>query len=155
MNISEPNFHVFPDFFVRFSETDAAGLVHFTNFLRWTENAECDFFKHYKLPFFEKTPSGAILGFPRVSVKTDFRAPARYADRIRVKICPVAFPPSDARSIEWSFEIFRIEEDSRAVLLSTGTWTSVFAEISPDGTIRTQKMLPPELLSVMGKIFFS
>jgi len=155
MNISTPIFHTLPDFSVRFSETDAAGLVHFTNFLRWAENAECDFFRTNGLKIFEKTPTGTTLGFPRVAVKTDFRSPAHYADCIRVKIRPTAFPRPEARAAEWAFEIFRIEKNDTQTLLATGTWTSVFAEIDANGIVHAQKNLPHEFLSVLKNTFFS
>jgi len=155
MNVPAPIFHTLPDFLVRFSETDAAGLVHFTNFLRWAENAECAFFRANGLKIFEKTTTGTAIGFPRVSVKTEFRAPAHYADRIRVKIRPSEFPSPESRAVEWAYEIFRIEKNDEQTLLATGTWTSVFAEIEANGVVRTKKNLPPALLSALKKTFFS
>lgn len=136
------------------SETDAAGLVHFSHFLRWAEDAEGDFFRKNGLTVFGKTAAGTRLGFPRVSVGADFRAPARYADRIRVRIRPRAFPRPEARSIEWQFEILRVEDGGAGTtLLAAGTWTSVFAEISADGKTVSARALPDDVVAAVKKLF--
>lgn len=146
-------FHTLEDFAVRMSETDAAGVVHFSHFLRWAENAEGDFFRKNGLKIFGKTAAGTHFGWPRVSVRFDFRAPARYADSIRVRIRPAAFPPENARSVEWRSEIFRVGNAGDLLLLATGTWTSVFAEIDDGAKMRAAAALPAEIRAAL-KTFF-
>lgn len=138
-------FHTLEDFSVRFSETDAAGLVHFTNFLRWAENAEGDFFRKYDLCLLEKNSAETLCGFPRVSVRIDYRAPARYADCIRVKIRPQELPEENSRSLNWEFQIFRIESDRTEKLLALGSWSTVFAEIDFHGNTRAGKSVPAQV----------
>lgn len=147
-------FYTSDDFSVRFAETDAAGLVHFTHFLRWAENAEGDFFRRRGLSVLKKNEAGTQLGFPRVSVRADFHAPARYADCIRVKIRPQTLPEKDSRSLFWEFRIFRAETNGGETLLSTGTWKTVFAGINPDGNVRVENRIPFEIYTAV-KNFFS
>ena len=55
---------------IEFSETDMAGLVHFSNFFRYMETAERDFFEAAGVELINTQP-GKLVGWPRV------RAPAR------------------------------------------------------------------------------
>lgn len=150
-----PKFYTLPEFSVRFSETDAAGVVHFTHFLRWAENAEGDFFRTNGLRIFEKMPAGAgAAGFPRVRVSADFFAPAHYADKIRVRIRPAALPLPNSRRIDWIFEIARVEKSGEETALAAGAWTSVCAEFFADGTAHAANALPAALLRALEKTFF-
>lgn len=147
-------FHFSEDFSVRFAETDAAGVVHFSNFLRWAENAVGDFFRKNALKLCEKTLAGTTLGFPIVAIRADYRAPARYADRIRVGIRPArpAFPQT--RKTEWIFEIFRVEKTGdEKTLLAEGSLTNVYAEISADGKIVAAQSVPAALSEMLEKKF--
>ncbi|MGN0861050.1 MAG: acyl-CoA thioesterase [Candidatus Spyradosoma sp.] len=148
-----PKFHQLEDFAVRFAETDAAGVVHFSHFPRWAEDAECDFFRRNGLSAFAGTPAETRSGWPKVSLKIDYRAPARYADRIRVRIRPAAFPRPESRTIEWTFEILRVEKDGSLSLLAAGTHTSVFAEISPEGEMRAAKAVPADVRRALEAAF--
>lgn len=149
----EKKYHSPDDFCVRFAETDAAKLAHFTNFLRWAENAEGDFFRTYGASLIKKDATGTLHGFPRVSVKIDYRAPARYADRIRVRIRPQTFPPAGARSIDWEFQISRIEKNNTETLLACGSWKTVFAEIDTHGNVKAGNTLPDDILIAVKNFF--
>ncbi len=69
---------------VVFCETDMAGIVHFSNFYRWMEQAEHDFFRSLGLTIVNTQADGAILGWPRVSANCRFQSPARYDDVLNV-----------------------------------------------------------------------
>lgn len=147
-------FYTLDDFSVRFAETDAAGLVHFTHFLRWAENAEGDFFRTSGLSVLQKNDAGTLSGFPRVAVRANFCAPARYADRIRVQIRPQASPEENARSLSWEFRIFRVETDETQTLLAEGTWKTVFALISRDGKIQGGNNIPEYVVKAVKNFFY-
>ena len=70
---------------VEFSETDAAGIVHFSNFFRYMESAEHAFFRSlgYSVMMKHLNPP---LGFPRVHVECDYRAPLRFEDLVEVHL---------------------------------------------------------------------
>lgn len=149
----ELRFYTIKDFSVRFAETDAAGLVHFTHFFRWAENAEGDFFREHGLSVLQKNETGALSGFPRVAVQANFCAPARYADCIRVQIRPQVLPVDGARSLSWEFRIFRAEASGGQTLLATGSWTTVFATIAADGRIRSGGSVPAEVSEAVKNFF--
>jgi acyl-CoA thioester hydrolase len=69
---------------VQFSETDMAGVVHFSNFFKWMEEVEHDFFRSRGLSVHLKHAAGTI-GWPRVNVSCDFAAPARFEDEVTLR----------------------------------------------------------------------
>lgn len=71
---------------VEFCETDMAGIVHFSNFYRWMEQAEHEFFRSLDLTIVNHRPDGQTFGWPRVNCSCRFEAPARYNDILTVKL---------------------------------------------------------------------
>ena len=149
----EKKYHCLEDFSVRFVETDAAGLVHFTNFLRWAENAESDFFRTYGAAMMKKDAAGTLCGFPRVAVNINYRTPARYADLIRVRIRPESHPEATSRSLSWEFRISRVEKDNAEALLAHGTWKTVFAKIDINGNVEAGTVLPEDIFYAVKNFF--
>ena len=70
---------------VEFSDTDAAGIMHFANFFRYMEQAEHAFLRSLGLSVHTPTPQGTI-GFPRVSTHCDYVHPLRFEDEIEVHL---------------------------------------------------------------------
>ena len=70
---------------VEFSETDMAGIMHFSNFFRWMEACEAGFYRSLNLPLISFVP-GSVVGWPRVRVSCDYKAPLRFNDLIEVKL---------------------------------------------------------------------
>jgi YbgC/YbaW family acyl-CoA thioester hydrolase len=68
---------------VQFYETDAAGIVHFSWYLRYLEEAEHAMWRAAGLSI---APAGSEFGFPRVSVSSDYRAPLRFEDEFETTI---------------------------------------------------------------------
>ena len=68
---------------VQFHETDAAGIVHFTWFFKYMEEAEHALWRGAGLSI---APSGAEIGWPRVSASFDFHRPLRFEDEFEVLI---------------------------------------------------------------------
>ena len=68
---------------VQFYETDLAGMVHFSWYLRYMEEAEHALWREAGLSI---VPSDHDLGFPRVSATVDFHAPLRFEDLFEVWI---------------------------------------------------------------------
>ena len=69
---------------VEFCETDMAGIVHFSNFYKWMEQAEHEFFRTQGLSIVRHLPDGSTIGWPRVSAQCRFESPARYEDVLTV-----------------------------------------------------------------------
>jgi len=70
---------------VEFSETDMAGIMHFSNFFRFMEGCEHAFIRSLGLTIFEKTSSPAI-GWPRVAASCEYKRPLRFEDRVEVHL---------------------------------------------------------------------
>ena len=68
---------------VQFYETDAAGIVHFSWFFRYMEEAEHALWRESGLSI--EAP-GAEIGWPRVSASFDFQRPLRFEDEFDVLI---------------------------------------------------------------------
>lgn len=71
---------------VEFCETDMAGIVHFSNFYKWMEQAEHEFFRTQGLSIVRHLPDGSTIGWPRVSAQCRFESPARYEDVLTVRL---------------------------------------------------------------------
>lgn len=63
-----------------------AGIVHFSNYYRWMEQIEHEFFRSLSLKIVNNNAEGQTVGWPRVSASCRFQAPARYEDVIDAKL---------------------------------------------------------------------
>jgi YbgC/YbaW family acyl-CoA thioester hydrolase len=66
---------------VQFYETDTAGIVHFSVFFRYMEEAEHAMWRAAGLSI---APPGAEIGFPRVATSFEFLRPLRFEDEFDV-----------------------------------------------------------------------
>jgi YbgC/YbaW family acyl-CoA thioester hydrolase len=80
---------------VQFHETDAAGLVHFTSFFRYMEEAEHALWRAAGLSI---APPGAEFGFPRLFASFEYHRPLRFEDEFEAHIRIVAM---DERTIRY------------------------------------------------------
>lgn len=70
---------------VEFGETDAGGLMHFSNYFRFMETAECAFFRSWGSSI-QTAASEQHVGWPRVSTSCNFTAPLRFEDEVEVHL---------------------------------------------------------------------
>lgn len=101
---------------VRFSETDASGRVHFTEILKYVEDAEHAFLSARGVEVI-----GANTGWPRVSVHCDYRAALVFGDTFQVKL---ERPEIQRSSVRWGFAVFLVSEEE--TLIAEGEMTTVF-----------------------------
>jgi acyl-CoA thioester hydrolase len=69
---------------VEFSETDMAGIMHFSNFFRYMEAAEHAFFR--SLGFSIHTTEPEAVGWPRVHAECGYKAPLRFEDSVEIRL---------------------------------------------------------------------
>ncbi len=98
---------------VEFHETDAAGLMHFSNFYRWMEVCEHEWFRSAGLAMMDVSADGVRRGWPRRHASCDFLRPLRCGDLVRVR---AASAEVGASSLTYDF----VFEKNRA-----GRWTEV------------------------------
>ena len=105
---------------VEFSDTDMAGIVHFSVFFRYMEAAEHAFLRSLGFSIFDPIAPDepdTRISFPRVSAKCDYKSPARCEDELDIE---VAVNKIGQSSIAYGFRVLRDEE-----LLAVGEMTSV------------------------------
>ena len=72
---------------VQFSETDMAGIVHFSNFYRYMERVEHAFFRSLGLSIVDPAENGGErVGWPRVHASCDFFLPLKFEDEFRIEL---------------------------------------------------------------------
>jgi len=103
---------------VAFHETDAAGIVHFSNFLRLCEEAET-----HALASIGFLPSDAFL-YPRVHVEADYRRPLRFWETYRIR---AALTRIGRTSLHWHFSV-----ESEEGICATVSMVSARLHAHPD-----------------------
>jgi acyl-CoA thioester hydrolase len=68
---------------VQFYETDAAGIVHFSWFFRYMEEAEHALWREAGLSIH---PGNSEIGWPRVATSFEFRRPLRFEEQFEVHL---------------------------------------------------------------------
>lgn len=74
---------------VQFADTDMAGIVHFSNFFRYMERVEHDFFRAVGTSIWDSRPTiptDERVGWPRVHASCDYRAPLRFEDEFTMEL---------------------------------------------------------------------
>jgi len=111
---------------IEFGDTDMAGIVHFANFFRFMEAAECEFLRSRGLSV-KMEWQGQAIGFPRVSASCDYVKPARFEEVLDVA---VRIDRIGKKSVTYAFEFSRGGE-----LIANGKVTSVCCRVLPDNRI--------------------
>lgn len=107
-------------FRVSWADTDAAQVVHFSNYFRFFEKTEEEFYRHLGFTFTDAEDKG--LWFPRVEAFCQFKKPARFNDLLEVEL---TIEELRQKSIKYGFKIF---DKKSAVLLADGHVVVVAAD---------------------------
>lgn len=94
---------------VEFSETDMAGIVHFSNFFRYMETVEHAFWRSLGTSVV-MTQFDPPLGLPRVHAACDYRRPLRFEDTVEMHLRVIE---KRARSLTFEICFFRVEPGPR------------------------------------------
>jgi len=105
---------------VQFGDTDMAGVVHFSWIARYMEEAEHALWREAGLTI--ATPEGPI-GFPRVAVAIDFKAPLVFEDEFEVHVRIEAI---SRRTIRYAHTIRR-----GTTVIATGSMTAACVQRHP------------------------
>lgn len=103
---------------VAFSETDASGRAHFTNFLKWVEDAEHQLLEELGVPV-----CADETGWPRAKVECHYRLPLTAGETAEVAL---ELARLGKTSLTWQFRILR----SDAQLAAEGTMVTVLTGAS-------------------------
>lgn len=78
------NFHISKR--VEFSDTDMAGIVHFSNYFRYVEVAEHAFFRSLGLSVVMPQEEGSKITWPRVCCSFEYKKPIKFEDVVDIYI---------------------------------------------------------------------
>ena len=128
---------------VEFCDTDMGGIIHFSNYFKYMEQAEHDLFRWLGLKIHGKFADGTVYSWPRVATSANFSSPARYEDVLDVRLTILRRSP---RSLTISYEFWR--EDVR---LAVGEMKTAFCRIPSPGKIEAMDM-PPEIAGPLDRL---
>jgi len=132
---------------VEFAETDMAGIVHFSNYLRWVEAAESAFFQALNYPLLEANEQFA-QGWPRVRIACDYKAPLAFQDTVEVFLFVKALK---IRAIEYGFAIYKVAAENEKILAAKGKMTTVHVRREPPTAPMVTASIPDALLAQIGE----
>ena len=121
--------------FIEFADTDMAGIVHFSQFYRYMEAAEHQFFRSLGLPMHRNHPD-RMEGWARVHASCDFSRPLTYGDtaEIEIRICE-----RGDKSLTYQFLFRRLDANDQAEQppVARGVMKTVYVTRGPgDSRIR-------------------
>jgi 4-hydroxybenzoyl-CoA thioesterase/acyl-CoA thioester hydrolase len=119
---------------VEFSDTDAAGIMHFAAFFRLMEQAEHELLRSVGLSVHDVASQ---ISWPRVSAKCDYQSAARFEDLLEIE---VRIARLGKTSVTYSHHFLRNGQQ-----LATGQITSVCCRL------RAGK--PPKPITIPAAIF--
>jgi len=120
---------------VQFAETDLAGIVHFSWYFRYMEEAEHALWRHLGMSI---VPKSANVGFPRVSASCDFKAPLRFEDEVE---CRIRVESIGQRSIRYACTLHLGD-----AVVATGSMTSACVTKDADGRVQAVDV-PDEIVA--------
>jgi len=117
---------------VEFSETDMAGIVHFSQFFRYMEAAEHDLFR--SLGFSIVTDiDGVHFGWPRVRAECDYTSPLKFEDEVEVR---VTVREIRSKALVLDFTFTKIDGAGARHQVATGSMTTVCVQRDESGKMR-------------------
>jgi 4-hydroxybenzoyl-CoA thioesterase/acyl-CoA thioester hydrolase len=105
---------------VEFSDTDMAGIMHFSAFFRYMEAAEHELLRSMSFSVYSEL-DGDVVSFPRVAAKCEFHSPARCEDVLDID---VTVRRVGIKSVTYGFGFSQKGRD-----VATGEMTSVCCRV--------------------------
>ncbi|WP_437203113.1 acyl-CoA thioesterase [Planctomicrobium sp. SH664] len=125
---------------VEFAQTDMAGIVHFSNYYKWMEEVEHDYFRSIGLSILQKQGDGTYVGWPRVSASCHFESPLRYGDEFELRL---RVERIGVKSLTFSIEFWRSGQR-----VSYGRMKSVCCVCAAEGVLKSIE-IPQSYLAVI------
>ena len=123
---------------VEFSDTDMAGIMHYSNYFRFMETAEHGFYR--SLGWSVTMPgSDPALGWPRVHASCDFKSPLRFEDEVEIHLL---VKEKRSKAITYQFRFRKLNGSPQEV--ARGQITIVCVAHHADGSMAATH-IPEEL----------
>lgn len=121
---------------VEFHETDAAGLMHFSNFYRWMEVCEHEWFRALGLAIMSTGADGCSRGWPRRdSTCTHLRA-LRCGDLVRIR---ATVAEVGEHSLSYTF-VFEKDRAGRWTEVARGGMSTIHVRKDATGRMEVEAM---------------
>jgi len=114
---------------VAFTDTDAAGIVHFSNYFRYFEYAEHALWREAGLRIHSHD---APIGWPRVSASCEYHRALKFEQEFDIS---VRVAEMSSRAIRYEGTIMRDGEK-----VATATWKIACVHKLPDGTMKSREI---------------
>jgi acyl-CoA thioester hydrolase len=114
---------------VQFSETDAAGIVHFSVFFRYFEDTEHALWRNAGLSIHSNE---SPIGWPRIAATCEYHRPLKFEQEFEVT---VRIGEMTKRTIAYIGEI-----SSNGERIATGTWKIACVNKLPDGSMKSAEI---------------
>src|SRR4051812_26308986 len=122
---------------VLFAETDTAGIVHFSNFFRYFEDAEHALWREAGLSIHA---ASSPIGWPRVAASCEYQRPLRFEQEFEITI---RISQLTKRTITYEGEITRDGER-----VATCSWKIACVTKLADGTMKSAD-IPDEVAKAL------
>ena len=123
---------------VEFSETDMAGIMHFSNFFRYMETVEHAFFRSLGFSIVTNSTETPV-GWPRVHASFDYSQPLRFEDEVEIHLLVVE---KKSKSITYQIRIRKLNAEPQ-MEVARGKLTVVCVARQPDGKMRATHIPEP------------
>lgn len=128
---------------VLFWETDLAGIMHFSNFFRWMEEAEHAFYRSLGLsvhPLQHGIQDGDTnVGWPRVAARCDYHAPLQFEEEVEVELVIL-----ELRSKAIRYRFYFRKTDAERKIAAVGELTVVSVGAEPGTKVMKAVSIPAE-----------
>jgi acyl-CoA thioester hydrolase len=127
---------------VEFSDTDMAGIMHFSRFFTFMEAAEHAFYRSLGMSVdMEKTDKSLGVGWPRVKAECEYKKPLRFEEVVDIHMLVREIRN---RSVSYEF-IFSKLDGSQTVEVARGRLTVVCVAKDKETNQMKAVTIPPEI----------
>jgi YbgC/YbaW family acyl-CoA thioester hydrolase len=119
---------------VQWRDTDAAGIVHFSVFFNYMEEAETALLRNCGIDVLV-TDDGDHYSFPRVSVQCEYKGPVRFGDDVDIDVSVMRLGNSSAT---YKFEISCADRE-----VAVGQVKAVYCRLADEGELQTVPIPKP------------
>jgi acyl-CoA thioester hydrolase len=106
---------------VSWSDTDAAQVVHHSNYFRLFERAEEEFYEYLGLSFYSLVERGEFW-LPRIEVLCRYKAPSRFGDVLEISL---SIEEVKEKTVKYSFVVNKKDSD---IIVAEGYLVAVNAD---------------------------
>lgn len=112
---------------VEFAESDMAGIMHFSNFYRWMETVEHEFFRSLGLSIHMQV-NGQSIGWPRLEASCKFKSPLKFEETATIHL---DIEEITDKTVTYRFNIEK-DGDEGIIRIAKGRMTTVCATLEPE-----------------------